>query len=184
MPEQNHKTETHDDLAESLTVCWTRAQPIVRSYIASAIRDFNDVEDVVQEVAVAVARGYAASDRSLPFVPWALGIARHKIADYQRRHYRNKQVFDTDLLELIEHAHQEIELETSDIRRALDDCVNRLQERGRMLIKMRYTHDLKPAQIAERVGISANAVGVSLHRTRKALSECIRRRMAQEGGAR
>ena len=183
MSEEPPKSDANTDLTEELTLRWTQAQPIVTSYITSVVRDFNNVEDVVQEVAVAVARAYAKSDRSRPFVPWALGIARFKIADYQRKHYQNKPVFDTDLLETIEQGYRDIEPEAQDMRRALDFCVGRLQERGRMLIQLRYGHNLKPAQIAERVGMTANSVGVVLHRVRKSLSECIRNRMAREGGS-
>ena len=170
------------DITEELTVRWTQAQPLVTSYITSVVRDFNNVEDVVQEVAVAVARGYAASDRSRPFVPWALGIARHKVADFQRKSFRNKQVFDSDLLKTIERAHREIEPEAQDIRRALDTCVERLQDKGKTLVQMRYTDNLMPAQIAERIGMTANAVTVGLHRIRKALSECIRKHTSDKGG--
>ena len=183
MSEDHPITNVNPDLTEELTLRWTQAQPIVTSFITSVVRDFNNAEDVVQEVAVAVARGYAASDRSRPFVPWALGIARHKVADYQRKHFRNKQVFDTDLLETIEQGYRDIEPETQDMRRALDFCVGRLQERGRMLIQLRYGHNLKPAQIAGRVGMTANAVAVVLHRVRKSLSECIQNRVAREGGS-
>lgn len=183
MTEDDTHNNAGSDLTEELTLRWTQAQPIVTSYITSIVRDFNNVEDVVQEVAVAVARGYADSDRSRPFVPWALGIARHKIADYQRKHFRNKQVFDTDLLEKIEQGHKDIEPESQEIRHALDICLGRLQDRGRMLIQLRYGHNLRPAQIAERVGMTANAVGVVLHRVRKALGECIQDRVAQEGGS-
>lgn len=182
MSEENPNINASPDLTEELTLRWTQAQPIVTSYITSVIRDFNNVEDVVQEVAVAIARGYADSDRTRPFVPWALGIARHKVADYQRKHFRSKQVFDSDLLETIEQGHQDIESEAQEMRRALDLCVGRLQERGRMLIQLRYGHSLKPAQIAERVGMTANAVGVVLHRVRKSLSECIRDRLSHERG--
>jgi len=172
------------ELTEELTVRWTRAQSVVASFIASAVRESNNADDVMQEVAVAVARGYADSDRSRPFVPWVLGIARHKIADYQRSHYKNKQIFDTDLLETISMAYREIEPELSDARRALDGCVSRLHNRGQAIIKLRYTHDLKPSQIAEQVGLTANAVAVALHRIRKVLSDCVRGRIEIEGGKR
>jgi len=174
-------TDCDSDLTEQLTVRWTLAQPVLTSYIASTVRNKNDVQDVVQDVAVAVARGYAKSDRSRPFLPWALGIARHKIADYQRKYYSNKQIFDSELLEKISVAYHEIEPEVNDTRRALDDCVARLQERGQAIVKLRYTHDLKPPQIADRVGLSANAVAVALHRIRKTLSDCVRSRLEREG---
>ncbi|MCG8507944.1 MAG: hypothetical protein MI741_01840, partial [Rhodospirillales bacterium] len=98
----NNRAENPQNLTEQLTVAWTKAQPMVTAYIASTIHKPDDVEDVLQEVAVAVARGYESSDRSLPFGPWAMGIARHKVFDYHRRNARDKHLFDDELLHAVE----------------------------------------------------------------------------------
>lgn len=165
-------------ISEQLTIRWTKAQPIVTAYIASVIRNYADVEDVLQEVAVVVAQQYEDSDQDLPFVPWALGIARHKVADYQRRQYRKtKIIFDDAVLEQVESAFVAIQFEVPEIRQALTICADRLQKRSRQLMELRYTHNLKPAQIAERVEMSSNAVSQALFRVRKALADCIRERV-------
>ena len=168
-------------LTEELAVKWTRAQPVVASFIGAVIRDYNDAEDVLQEVAVAAARNYAKSDRDRPFLGWAMGIARHKIADYQRRYYREKLVFNSEVLERVSDACESIADERSERKRALDVCVEKLQPRGKQMLELRYTHGLTPMEIGERVGMSANAVAVSMHRVRVALAACVKRIVAREG---
>ncbi|XAL98699.1 sigma-70 family RNA polymerase sigma factor [Phycisphaeraceae bacterium D3-23] len=168
-------------LSEELAVRWTRAQPVVASFIGAVVRDYNDAEDVLQEVAAAAARNYAKSDRDRPFLGWAMGIARHKIADYQRRYYREKLVFNSEVLERIGDACESIADERSERKQALDVCVEKLQPRGKQMLEMRYTHGLSPTEIGDHVGMSANAVAVSLHRLRTALGECVKRFLAREG---
>jgi len=167
-------------LTEELAVRWTRAQPVVLSFIRSVIRDFNDAEDVLQEVAAGAARNYAKSDRSGPFLSWAMGIARHKVADYQRKYYREKLIFNTEVLDHIAEAYGSVSDEINDRRQALEYCTGLLQPRGQQMLELRYTHDMSPQQVGDRVGMSGNAVAVSLHRIRKALSACVRKRLAKE----
>lgn len=167
------------NLTEELAVRWTRAQPAVASFIGSMIRDYNDVEDVLQEVAAGAARNYATSDRDRPFLSWVMGIARHKVADYQRKHYRDHLVFNTEALERVSDACVSIAEESNDRRRALDVCVSKLNDRGREMLELRYTHGLTPPQIGDRVGMTGNAVAVTLHRVRKTLSDCVRRQLAR-----
>ena len=167
------------DLTEELAVRWTRAQPAVASFIGSVIRDYNDVEDVLQEVAAGAARNYAKSDRDRPFLGWVMGIARHKVADYQRKHYRDHLVFNTEVLERVSDACVSVADESSDRRWALDICVGKLHDRGQQMLELRYTHGLTPPQIGDRVGMTGNAVTVSLHRIRKKLSDCVQRQLAR-----
>lgn len=151
------------------------------SFICSIIRDYNDAEDVLQEVAAGAARNYAASDRDRPFLGWVMGIARHKVVDYQRKHYRSGVVFSTEVVERVSDGFERIADESNDRRQALDVCVKKLHERGQQMLELRYTHGLSPASIGDRVGMSRNAVAVSLHRIRRTLSECVKLQMAGGG---
>ena len=65
----------------------------------------------------------------------------------------------------------------------LQDCLGKLDSRARELCELRYVQDLKPAAIAEMVGMTANAVAKSLQRIRDQLRECIERKSAIDGGA-
>ena len=56
---------------------WTLAQPAVSAFVHAWVQDRAERDDVLQEVAVAVLESYEAYDPSRPFLPWALGIARH-----------------------------------------------------------------------------------------------------------
>jgi RNA polymerase sigma-70 factor (ECF subfamily) len=66
----------------------------------------------------------------------------------------------------------------------LDACLKRLDGRQRQMCELRYRTGLKPARIAELMGLSSNTVSKSLQRIREALRECIERqiRAAATGG--
>ena len=49
------------------------------------------------------------------------------------------------------------------------------------MCELRYQQDLKPAAIAEVVGMTANAVAKSLQRIREQLRECIDHKAAVRG---
>jgi DNA-directed RNA polymerase specialized sigma24 family protein len=46
----------------------------------------------------------------------------------------------------------------------------------RDVLKWRYAHDLKPRDVAQKMGITSGAVRVLLHRAREALRECIQKK--------
>jgi RNA polymerase sigma-70 factor (ECF subfamily) len=56
--------------------------------------------------------------------------------------------------------------------------VGELRGRARELCELRYAHDLKPAAIAESVGMTANSVAKALQRIREQLRSCVNRKAA------
>ena len=157
-----------------LAADWEHARNVVFAQLLAGIGSFHDAEDVLQEVAVSVAKNYGSYDPARPFIAWALGITRNHMLMYFRRYHRNRLVFSEQLIATIG-----IQLETladspSDQRReALHSCIRQLDERQRRLIEMRYSRGLSVNDIADSVGKSVAAVKGSLHRVRKALERCV-----------
>ncbi|MEM6257210.1 MAG: sigma-70 family RNA polymerase sigma factor [Planctomycetota bacterium] len=175
-PEKRRATSS-----EELAVMWSQVQPAVVSFISSAVTDFNDVEDVLQEVAAAAARNFAQYDPTRPFLGWVLGIARYKVLDYQRKHYQDHLIFSTDVLNHLTTACEQTAEGAADRHHALKYCVKKLHERGQKMLELRYTHGLSPVQISGKLGMKPNAVGVAMHRIRTALRTCITRYLKREG---
>jgi RNA polymerase sigma-70 factor (ECF subfamily) len=66
-------------------------------------------------------------------------------------------------------------------REALSACLKQITARSRELIDLRYGEQLSPAQVAERISWTVEAVKVGLSRVRKMLRECVQRRFSVEG---
>jgi len=86
---------------ERLSRRWGEAEASVQAFVSSGVRDFHDAEDVVQQVALTVARRFEEDDPSRPFVAWAIWLAQSRIADYYRDRDRQRRAFSKALLDQI-----------------------------------------------------------------------------------
>jgi RNA polymerase sigma-70 factor (ECF subfamily) len=132
----------------------------VYSYVAYRIGDGPDAEDITSEVFERAIRYRNSYDPARgAALPWLLGIARRCIDDHGRR------VGPTlDQQEENRPAPGDVAADT--VRRlSLSAAIGRLDDRSRDLLALRFGADLATKQIADVVGLKANAVDVALHRT-------------------
>ncbi|HEY2762051.1 MAG TPA: sigma-70 family RNA polymerase sigma factor [Pirellulales bacterium] len=164
---------------EQLARLWTQAQPVVASYVLSLVRDFHLAEDILQQVAVILVREFEKYDPARPFLPWSLGIAKNVVLKSRRDMARDSsRLLDSELVDRLQAAfEQDLEVWGS-LRQALHACLQQQKGRLQEALQWRYSQDLKPQSIAEKMGTTAGAVRVMLHRARAVLRECIRRRLS------
>jgi RNA polymerase sigma-70 factor, ECF subfamily len=136
--------------------------PLIRrvySYVAYRIGDGPEAEDVTSEVFERAIRYRSSYDQSRGRpLPWLLGIARRCIDDSLIRRTPAADV------EAWDQASGE-DLEGEAVRRlAVSGAVERLDDRSRELIALRYGADLRAREIGEVLGMKTNAIEVALHR--------------------
>lgn len=170
-----------DDSRTRLTMLWTAAQPVVMAFIRSMVPHHADAEDVLQRTAYDIATRFDEYDAERPFIAWAIGIAKYKVLDHRRDSGRASAVFTDEALEHIAGAYGKQADQLNDNAGALHECLKKLSDKARSLIELRYNQELKPADIADRIGTSANTVSNALSRTRQALRDCIERQLKREG---
>ena len=172
-----HRVQTDKDNHEQFTRLWTEAQPILAGYLYAAVPDFQEAEDLLQEVAVILLRKFPEYNPEQPFVGWAIGIAKREVLMSRRHHARNRLIYQADLLERLADTCEELTPELEERSRALRECVRAVQGRAAELLRLRYEECLKFDAIAARVGMAAVAVRVVLSRTRAALRDCVERKV-------
>ena len=160
---------------------WANSHDQVRLYVESVVWNRTDAEDVTQEIAFKAGRGFHTYDPSRPFTAWVMGIARNEIKMYLRKRSRDRHMFDEKLLDLLAQTAEQTRDEISERASALRECLRKLPEQGKALLRMRYVDDTKAPALAERLGLSVNAVHQRLKRIREALANCITKRIAQGG---
>ena len=170
-----------DDSRTQLTLLWTSAQPMVMAFVRSMVPNASDAEDVLQQTAFDIATNFEQYDPDRPFVAWAIGIAKYKVLTYRRDKGREQTVFTGEAIERIAGAYVDQSDVLGENARALQGCIDKLSEKARTLIELRYSQNLKPAAIAQRVGTTANTVSNALSRTRELLRDCIQRTRRREG---
>ena len=168
------------DPSKNLTLLWMQAQPVVEAYLNSLIRNRATAEDVLQQVALTATEKFGEFDHSRSFTGWAMGIARHKTLQYFNRAGSDRHRFSNELLGQLSDTHERLSEQAQHQRDALALCLDQLPGKSKALLERRYVQDLKPGKIAETLGLSANAVRLSLHRIRKALQACIEARLSQQ----
>jgi RNA polymerase sigma-70 factor (ECF subfamily) len=163
-----------------LAADWERARSAVFAQLIAGIGSFHDAEDVLQEVAVSIAKNYGTYDPQRPFIAWALGIARNHMLMYFRKHQRDRLVFNEHLMGIIGRHLESLADEPADQRReALHKCLHQLDPPRRRLVEMRYSSGLSIVEIAESLDKSVAAVKGSLHRIRKVLERCVEIRITK-----
>lgn len=173
-----HETPQDDAWTAEMASNWAKVQPNVTAYITACIPNFQDVEDLVQETAVAVARNFHKYDPKRSFLAWVIVIARNKVLDHHRRRSSDRHLFDHDLLERFQPIVEEMEPEFENYRGYLRECMQRLMPRGKKLLELRYIRELSPSQIAEQVGVTRNTVNVTLYRVRELLRKCVETKLS------
>lgn len=164
----------HHDFAAA----WARVHVRVLGFISSSISDFHATEDIIQNVAIAAHRKHETFDpQQSTYLNWVLGIARHEIQLWRRSQKRDRMILSQDTIAQLAQTESAIQRDLSHEQIALRQCLDRLEKRSRKLIDMRYVDDLKPADIADRLGTSSGSVRVALHRIRQVLRDCMTRRL-------
>jgi RNA polymerase sigma-70 factor, ECF subfamily len=185
-PPSQHSKRKYDggerDDGATLAALWEQARPAVFAYLTATVYDFHRAEDLLQEVAVAIAGQFHAYDRDRSFLAWAIGIARNRVLLYFREQARDRRHFSEATFQLLAEAAEQFPQEEGGPKReALRHCLEKTTGRRRRVLDLRYTGGLSIADIAARLDMSNSAVKIMLHRVRAAIEECIQRRIAQEG---
>ena len=162
-----------------LAALWENARDAIFAYLLAEVGTIHDAEDLLQEVAVAVAKDFHKHDAEFSFVAWSLGIARNKALMYFRQRRRDRLSFGEDMMRVVATHLESMPIRTSDQRReALLECIGSLPTERRSLLKMRYSREMNLTQISESLGISVAALKGKLFRVRKILAKCVQRRLS------
>ena len=131
----------------------------------------DEIEDLLQEVLLAVHNARHTYHEQGPLTPWVQAIARYKLADYFRAYARRDALHapledDCELFAVSDEAPSEA---SRDLRLLLE----RLPARQRLPIVHVKLEGLSVDETARLTGLSSSAVKVGIHRGLKALASMI-----------
>lgn len=132
----------------------------------------DDLEDLLQEVLLAVHNARHSYQREQPLTAWVQAIARYKLADHLRGRGRrdalNDSLDDTDEL-FAQEQH-----EPAQVQRDLGKLLQQLPDKQRLPIVHVKLEGLSVEETAKLTGLSGPAVKIGIHRGLKALASLIR----------
>lgn len=144
--------------------------PVLRAFFRRRITGReDDVEDLVQEVLIAVHTRRATWDTARPFTPWLFAIARYKLIDHFRAHRSHCSIDDLENILAAEGF-----AEAADARADLDRLLDTIPAKQANAIRATRIEGLSTAETAARAGIGESDVKVSIHRGLKVLAARIR----------
>jgi len=149
---------------------------MVSAYVRVMVLNYHDSQDIIQNIAVVFAEKIAGLDPARDIVPWVLTVARYEIANYFRSKGRETELLDERIMQRMETAYHSLHGEADKIKKSLHECMQKLNSRPRYILELRYFRDMKITDISKRLGISTNAVYITLCRTRDALAKCVQKK--------
>lgn len=178
----NHQREI--ETRERLARLWGETEAAVQAFVFSAVSGFQDAEDVVQQVALTVARRFDEYDESRPFVAWALWLAKSRVVDHYRNRQRQQRIFPEAVLDQVAAVLVQRQPDRQARQAAMEHCIGKLPEKSRRLLELRYLEDNSIDFVANSINSTRGAVRVMLFRLRNTLASCIQAQLAREASGR
>jgi RNA polymerase sigma-70 factor (ECF subfamily) len=146
--------------------------PRLRAYFRKRlIRLPNEVEDLVQEVLLAVHNNRHTYLVDQPVTAWVYAIARYKMVDMMRRHAIRDSLHDSIDNDM---EFPEIASEDSTACRDITKLLLMLPDKQRLPIQYVKLEGMSVVEAAQRTGLTESAVKVGVHRGLKVLAAKMR----------
>ena len=169
--------DSRDGLLKAALTC----QSALVAYAHALLADYAAAEDVVQNAFLVVARRFEDFEEGTSILEWCRGIVRLEILSHLRKRRREPTVEDRILNDAIDAAFVAHQSAAPGPRADhLRDCLAKLADRARDLIRLRYEENAGYEKIAEALEMGLEAVRKGLLRTKQQLRECVTIRMKQE----
>ena len=153
------------DPAFGLLKLYDDALPHVYGYLLARCGDTGLAEDLTAESFLAAVYAVRKPGAPGPSIPWLIGVARHKLADYWRRVEREQRG-----LRLLdgEPASVDDPWETVVDRIRAREVLDRLGAHHRAALTLRYLDGLSVPDVADHLGRTVHATEALLVRARRA----------------
>jgi RNA polymerase sigma-70 factor, ECF subfamily len=129
-----------------------------------------DVEDVTQEVFLALLGSLSSYRGNAKFKTWLYALTNHKIAEFYRKQSRKKETIQVDL----DHAEQrsaDNNMVPPDDQIILQNALNKIHKDYREVILLRYADELQFSEIAAQLNKSLEGTKSLFRRAMSDLQE-------------
>lgn len=150
----------------------TKSEVLVRNFLRKKLQHNSPhLEDIVQEVLMALHKAKHTFDLSRPYTNWLYTIARYKYVDYLRKWSKTEKYevysdFDFDSF----LATEELKLELDD---DLENAISSLPKKQRETVEMINLKGMSISEVSKQTGSTETAIRVSAHRAYKRLKKIL-----------
>ena len=151
------------------------------AYAWSLLGNYTAAEDVVQEAFLVVMKKFEQFQEGTSMLAWCRSIVRVVILRLHQQRQRERSLADRLLADAIDGAFDEFQNARHDDaeawQQALKRCLERVPQRAHRVLKARFVDELSYQHIAERVGMTLEAVRKGLFRLKKQVRSCVEVRL-------
>lgn len=164
---------------EAFVALLNGAHALLLRYVMSLLGNRHDAEDVLQRTSVVMWRRFAMFEPGTDFVAWATTVAFYEVRNFQRVTGRSRLEFDDDLMQTLAAERAQQVRQWSPRMEALEACVEKLDEGSRLIVEAVYVQGMEVGMLARQQGRAPQTLYNKLNFIRRALAECVQRRMAE-----
>ena len=152
-------------------------QAWLRTTLQARLGCAHEVEEVMQEVAIAAATQSAKQQPVERVAPWLYRVALRQMMLFRRKAGRRKRLVENAARlspETDSHSRTREPLEwliSLERQKEVQSAMSQMSERDRQLLMLKYVDGLSYGEIAQRIGVTASSVHSRLHRARALLRE-------------
>ena len=148
------------------------------AYARSLLGNYSAAEDAVQEAMLVVVKKFDQFQEGTSMLAWCRAIVRLEVLRIKQRHQREQSLTEHLLDDAIDAAFDEFQTAqcregAQDWHETLERCLERVPKRGRSVLQARFVDELSYQQIAQRVGMTLEAVRKALFRLKKQVRLCV-----------
>ena len=153
---------------------------LILTYILMLVPSVQDAEDILQDTAAVLWEKFDQYEPGTDFASWSVTIARYKIMHLQREKSNPRIKFSSSTIDTISD-HVSTQIERNDMSYdLLQKCLNRLNDKDRKLITMRYQLNISIKELAKRIDRPVQGLYSTLTRIHTFLIECVHRNKQEE----
>jgi RNA polymerase sigma-70 factor, ECF subfamily len=143
-------------------------------YVYTLVRNYTEAEDVVQQTSLILWEKFGEYREGTSFVNWSCRIARFTAMNYLKQQRRYRAHFSEVVQLKLAAAMASIAADEVDQRAAaLEDCVKKLPEHQRELLRICFGGTKTVAEIAGEIGRTTHSIYSSLRNIRHKLLDCV-----------
>lgn len=145
-----------------------KVQKMLQSFVRKSVPE-DHVEDVIQEIILAIHKKRSTFNPEQYFLPWFYAIARYKVIDHIRAKVRRRTISFTaeefDQLTVLEVEPLLTHISSEDFNLLLEE----LPEKQKQAIRSVKIEGLSVKETAQKLGFTESDVKVTVHRALKTL---------------
>jgi len=159
---------------------YSRHYTHLQTFVLSLVPNWNDAEEILQESSSVLWAKFGQFEEGTNFLGWACRIARFEAYRHFRSQKREHTAFSESFADLVASETVQMAGELDRRREALAECVSKLRENERELLRLRYEQGYSGSETASQVGRSIHAVYKSMKIIRNKLYQCVQGKLGLE----